>query len=188
MADRLYLSYWVRGFTEHNMLRHFERLLAMFPFSTQSRRASVLRIYALQFAEPPLLEKFFDQPAETALVIGSAREFQNVDCAYLLEGHWDLWQFDDSWRLTPSPVVVACFGPLFENDLADQLRVEFAADSDFLPQPQVANSKRKVRSNIKGLLRVAHELDNVLPVERRRLWSESGESFAERLQEALSQK
>jgi hypothetical protein len=186
MPDRLYLSYSVRGFTEHNMLRHFERLLGMFPFSTQSQRVPVLRIYALEFSEPPLLEKFFEQPAGVAAVVSSAKEFQNADCAYLLEGYWDLWQFNDSWRLTPSPVVLTCFGPLFQNDLADHLRVEFDADSDFLPEPQAPNSQSKVQSNIRGLLRLAHELDNALPVERRRLWTESGEDLVERLQAALS--
>ncbi|MCP5113820.1 MAG: hypothetical protein GY953_23555, partial [bacterium] len=46
MADRLFLSYCIRGYTEHNMLRHYERMLRAFPFSRLRPRAE-LRAYAL---------------------------------------------------------------------------------------------------------------------------------------------
>jgi hypothetical protein len=62
MADQLYLSYWLRGFSEGNMLRKFERLLRTFPFSTASTAATTLRIYAMEYAEPPLLEVSFASP------------------------------------------------------------------------------------------------------------------------------
>jgi hypothetical protein len=42
------------------------------------------------------------------------------------------------------------------------------------------------QSNIKSLLKLVHDLDDVLSVSKRRLWTESGENFAEKLQEALS--
>jgi hypothetical protein len=43
-----------------------------------------------------------------------------------------------------------------------------------------------VQSNIKSLLKLVHDLDDALPVETRRLWSESGENFSEKLHQALS--
>jgi hypothetical protein len=42
-------------------------------------------------------------------------------------------------------------------------------------------------SNIKSLLKLAHDLDNALTSSRRRLWTETGENFAERLQRALEE-
>ena len=42
-----------------------------------------------------------------------------------------------------------------------------------------------IQSNIKSLLKLVHDLDDALPVETRRLWSESGENFSEKLQQAL---
>ena len=36
MADRLFLSYTLRGFTGMNMLRHFEKMLRVFPFSPKN--------------------------------------------------------------------------------------------------------------------------------------------------------
>jgi hypothetical protein len=44
-----------------------------------------------------------------------------------------------------------------------------------------------VQSNIKSLLRLVHELDDILPVEKRLLSTESAVNFAERLQQVLSQ-
>ncbi len=187
MADRLYLSYWIRAYSEQTMLRHFEKLLRKFPFSTNSPTPLELRIYAPQFSEPPLIERLFDRlDQDVDAVIAAGREFQNADCGYIVEGHWDLWRYDAEWKLTPAPVSLACYGPLFENDLGDHLRIEFGNDADFLPQPDIPGSSRRVESNIRGLLRLAHELDETLPAENRRLWSESGENFAERIAEALS--
>ena len=184
MADQMYLSYWLRGFNAQNMLRHFDGVLRKFPFSTISPAGPLLRIYALEFAEPPLLERRFDWDCETDTVIKAAGEFRNADCGYLLDIYWDLWKFSDKWILTACPATISCFGPSFQNDLGDHLRIECGIDSDFLPDPGVPEDAGKIQSNIKGLLRLAHELDSSLPVETRRLWSESGEDFAEKLQAA----
>jgi hypothetical protein len=66
------------------------------------------------------------------------------------------------------------------------LEVEFGIDANFLPQPGLPDSPHMVESNIKSLLKLVHDLDDALPVETRRLWSESGENFAEKLHQALS--
>jgi hypothetical protein len=43
------------------------------------------------------------------------------------------------------------------------------------------------RSNIRSLLHLVRELDGALNAESRKLWTESGENFAERLQAALEE-
>ena len=182
MADLLYLSYWLRGFSEENMLRPLEQALLLFPFSAASGGVTTLRIYALEYAEPPLLETFYDVPPEVDAVIGAAAEFRAADCAYLAGGFWDLWQHNGGWRLTPAPVVLGCYGPRFENDLGDQVRIELGLDSHYLPSDGLPQSPTMVKSNIRSVLRLAHELDKALPVKKRRLWTESGEDLAERLQ------
>lgn len=186
MAEQLYLSYWLRNFNAENMLQHFEKLLRAFPFSALAQRSNVFRIYALDYTEPPLIEQRFEPFTDPAELIAAAREFLNPDCSYLLQGYWDLWQWEDEWKLMPSPVTLICHGPVFESDSGDHLRVEAGLDSHFLPQPQYPGGASKVQSNIQGLLRLAHELDDILPAENRRLWSESGENFAGRLQAALT--
>ncbi len=184
MPDQLVLSYWLRGHDEGAVLRHFEKLLRIFPFSTARPGISSLRIYALEEAEPPLVETPFDPEADVETVIRTAEEFRNADCGYLAGGHWDLWQLQGNWELLPSPVLLSCYGPLFQNGLGDHLRVELGDDSHFLPKNE-GMSAAKIRSNIQGLLRLARELDQVLPVEKRSLWAESGENFAAKLETEL---
>jgi len=185
MADWLYLSYWLRGFTEHNMLRQFEQMLRKFPFSRLWPRAQ-LRVYALEQAEPPIMEKEFAGPLELEAVVKAASEFRNADCAYLLEAAWDIWQFEQEWKLHPSNVIFSCYGPLFPSEFGEQLRIELGLETHFLPQAQLPGSLTTVRHNIRSLLHLVRDLDACLPVEKRKLWSESGENFAERLQASLA--
>ena len=95
MADQLYLSYWLRGFTANNMLRHFERMLRLFPFSPQQQGQSLLQVQPIDFGEPPLIEQALEPPVEIAAVLAMAREFQAADSAYKLETWWDLWHYDE---------------------------------------------------------------------------------------------
>ena len=186
MADQLYLSYWFHGYGEQNMLRHYEKALRLFPFSRLSRQASVLRIIPVSYNEPAAFERAYPPPFEIDPLLIAAREFQHADSCYRLESAWDLWQFEQDWRIAPSPVALCCFGPEFDSDGGENLRVEFGLDAQFLPQPDLPDSVRMVQSNIRSLLKLVHDLDDRLGPERRQLWSESGENFPEKLQEALS--
>ncbi|MCC7174550.1 MAG: hypothetical protein IT159_05080 [Bryobacterales bacterium] len=180
MADLLYLSYWLRGFGRGNELRWFGAALAKFPFSAAAGGITSLRVYALEQAEPPLLETCYSGGGADAIV-SAAAEFQSPDCAYLAGGCWDLWQQQDGWKLLPAPVSVCCYGPEFENEMGDHLRFELGLDSHFLPPAGEPQGAALVKSNIQSVLRLARELDQSLPVRGRRLWTESGEDFAARL-------
>jgi hypothetical protein len=185
MADQLYLSYWLNGFNEQNMLRHYEKLLRLFPYSRLAKSVSVLKIIPVSYSEPALFERAYPPPVPLDDVIAAAREFRHPDCLYQLETDWDLWQFKGDWEVQPSRVSLCCLGPAFEKDLGENLRIEFGVDSHFLPQPEFPNSAHMTQSNVKSLLKLVHDLDNALSVAKRQLWSESGENFAEKLQEAL---
>jgi hypothetical protein len=185
MADQLYLSYWLRNYSEQNMLRHYEKLLKLFPFSRLARQPSTFKVLAVDYNQPPMLEIPFPAPIPLEQVIAAAKDFQNADCCYRLESWWDLWQFDSKWELTPARVALSCFGPEFEKENDAHLDIEFGIDAHFLPQPEILDSLPMVQSNIKSLLKLVHDLDDALPVETRQLWSESGENFSEKLHQAL---
>lgn len=185
MAEQIYLSFWLRDYNPETLLGYFQRVLEGFPFSQQGPFAPTLKIYAMQYAEPPALEQRLAPDATPEAVVQMAREFFGQDCACLIEAHWDLWQYLQGWRLLPSPVLLCCHGPQFDSGLGDHLRIEAGLDTHFLPHPQVPGSVRKVQSNLQSLLRLARELADRLPVERRQLWTETGESFLEKLQAAL---
>ena len=187
MADQLYLSFWLNGFSEHNMLRHYEKLLKLFPVSRLARNPSLFKVIAVSYSEPAVFERAYTPPVHPEDVLAAAREFQHHDSLYQFDTWWDLWQYDGDWKLMPARVGLCCLGPGFENDLGDHLRVEFGIDSHFLPQPDLPDNYRMTQSNIKSLLKLVHDLDDALNVAKRKLWTESGENFAEKLQAQLTQ-
>src|SRR5579864_1694353 len=183
MSDRLYLSCWVQGFSDSNMLRHFGKMLEVFPFSKLDKRGPVLRVYAINYAEPPILERPFDPGAPVADMIAAARDFLQPDCCAEIEAAWDLWQHHEDWKLGPSGVALSCFGSAFERENDDHLRTDFGLDSKFLPSEEIEGSLRIQQSNLRSLLHLVSEVDKALLVERRLLWSESGANFAEVVEE-----
>jgi hypothetical protein len=185
MADQLFLSYTLRNYSQENMLRYYEKLLRLFPFSRLARNPSTFKVIPVDYTEPAVLEVPMPAPVTIDQVLAAAKDFENADSCYRLETWWDLWQFDAEWKLTPSRAALVCFGPEFAREDDSHLEIEFGIDAHFLPQPEVHGSLVTIQSNIKSLLKLVHDLDDALPVETRRLWSESGENFSEKLQQAL---
>ena len=160
------------------MLRYFEKLLSLFPFSQLTQRGPVLRVYAIERAEPPQMEREITKPVDTAALVMGAREFAHADSGIEVEAAWDLWQFDGEWKLGPASVTLVCQGPEFETEDGDHLRIEFGPDARFLPMEGVEGSLRMGQSNLRSLLHFVGEIEKNLPLENRRLWSESGRNFA----------
>jgi hypothetical protein len=185
MADHLYLSVWLRGFTAHNMLQHLDRALRRFPYSHFNPSAT-LRVYAIEMMEPPAMERRFHEVASSREVIDAAREFSNADCAYQVEAFWDMWQFDGDWKLDAAPITLTLHGPEFASDLGEQLVADFGLDCLYLPGEAGVKNLTALRSNIRSLLRFTEELASVLPVEKRLLWSDSEENLADVIEEALA--
>jgi hypothetical protein len=190
LADRLSLLLWLNtrtGQNPPNPFRRFEKLLRRFPFSKlafaapESRAESLVRVHAVNWAEPPLAEYSINGPPEVDEILRLAREFQQPDSAVQLETLWDLWgMIAGDWKLTPIPVSIWMFQEEFEREEGEDFRIDFGPEVRFLPQgPEDA---RIVKSNIQSLLQLVHDIEDALPVRERRLWSESGENFAEKLQ------
>jgi hypothetical protein len=193
--ERLFLSCWLRrtgnssGFDREKLFRQFGKMLELFPFSRLAARGPELRIYAIEHAEPPQFERdfpVFQGIAETVDdILAAAREFMEADCACEIDAAWDLWQFDRDWQLAPARVTLMCLGPEFGNEVGDQLRIEFGPDSQYLPDPEIEGSVRMGQSNLKSLIHLVHEIEMALDLERRQLWSESGENPVDLILQAL---
>jgi hypothetical protein len=196
MPDRLFLSCWLRpsaspnSFDREKLLRQFAKMLNTFPLSMLAARGPSVRIQAIERAEPPLIERDLPVTGDRAEtideVLAAAREFMQQDCMCEVDAAWDLWQFAGDWKLSASGVTLACFGPDFENEIGDQLRIELGLDTHFLPDPEILGSLRMGQSNLKSLLHLVHQLEGTLDLERRLLWSESGENPMDLISQALS--
>lgn len=193
MADQLFLSIWLDQHRRAGRIQQFEKLLRIFPFSQREQPQSVVSIHAIDPTEPPLLERPMNGPFDVSEIVAILGDYQGEDVAYTVESWWDLWQFDRDWKLAPSAVALSCFGAEFDSGTErnpaqqEDLRIEFGMDTHYLPRPDVPGSAKLVESNVKSLLRVVHELDLSLPVAKRRLETESGANFADRLQQMLSE-
>jgi hypothetical protein len=190
VTDQLYLSIWLARDSRAKRLKHFEKLLRLFPFSQRPQGQTTVSVQAVDSTEPPLLERPMNGPIDVEDVLETLHDYPGDDVAQRVESFWDLWQFiDNDWVLAPSRAALICQGPEFDNNTEqaihdqEQLRIEFGVDINYLPQPDVPGSARLTESNLRSLLRLVHELDSTLPVERRRLETESGENFADRLQQ-----
>ena len=119
MADSVYLSLWVRGFSEQTMLAAWAVALAEFPVSSLAPGIRELSVYPFHWAEAPVLERSFEegadlggsqdgpfqpQPAalpaakhaaDVAHVVALASEFLHDDYAYEAELNWDVWVSQD---------------------------------------------------------------------------------------------
>ena len=192
VTDQLFLSIWLQRPARPNRLRHFQKLLRLFPFSQREQPQSTVSVLAIDMTEPPLLERAVNGPIDLADIEGVFADYGGDDIAYQIESWWDLWQFEEDWRLKPARVMLSCFGPAFDNGTEgeagaqEDLRIDFGVDSNYLPEDGAPGGARMVESNIKSLLRLVHELESALPVARRRLETESGENFADRLHQALT--
>lgn len=187
MSDRLTLSCWLRNYNALSMIPQWEKLLSLFPFSKLSARSTVLRVYAVNLNEPIVFERAYAPPFAPADAVAIVREIQHEDCAYQLECAWDLMELgEQDWQMAPVNVSLWCFGPEFENDTTDHIRIEFGLEDTFLPQPDDDASIRASHTNLRSLMRLVEQVGAKLPVERKHLWSESGVNFAEKLQSALS--
>jgi hypothetical protein len=192
VTDHLFLSIWLDPENRDGRLRHFEELLRLFPFSAREQPQSVVSIHAIDTTEPVLLERPVNGPIDVSEVISIFRDYQGDDVAYRLESWWELWRFEEDWKLAPAAVALSCFGPEFDNGTDDQpseqedFRIEFGVDSNYLPRLELPGSARLIESNIKSLLRLVRDIESSLPVMKRRLETESGENFADRLQQILT--
>ena len=179
MGDPLFLSLWLRGYSQIALPLYLRKALSIFPYSTLAPK-SVLRIYALSLHEAPIFEEFIEGLPDPQAVAQQAQEFLHEDCAFQLETQWDLFQWNGGWELTPSRVLIEVYAPEFEGASGEHVRVDLGPVALYLPQPQ-SDQLRPVQSNIRSLLRLTQDLEEELSVDRRLLWSDEEENFAERL-------
>ena len=191
MTDQLFLSIWLDRHVRSNRLKQFRSLLRLFPFSQRDQPQTTISIQAIDTTEPTLLERAINGPVDIEDVESTFVDYSGDDLAYEVESWWDLWQFDGDWALRPARVILSCFNAEFDNGTErasveqEDLRIDFGIDTHYLPMPEVQGSARMVESNVKSLLRLVHQIESTLPVANRRLETESGENFADRLQQLL---
>ncbi|RRA49210.1 hypothetical protein [Acidipila sp. EB88] len=213
MADQLFLSLWYPDFRSAalapallGVLRQFA-LIGSVTGDTPLIRA--VTVYPLAWSETPVYTRIYDidkpglgdietEQAQPHVAVPAAMEPQHDDFAYEFEAEWLLWQpqlqggLDPVWRRAPARFSVVGLGPEFDEQAYEtngQIRIGFGIDTPFL-QEEVdldAQASAHVRENVAQLVLLVHSIEKNCGISTRLLWSESGESLAEKLIARLQQ-
>ena len=206
MADQLFLSLWYPNFRTAalgpailGVLRQFALIGSVTGETPLIQAASA---YPIQWSETPVYNRVYledeAEQAQPAYAIPEAMTQLHDDFAYEFEIEWQLWQpetvgnLDPIWRQSPSRVRVVGFGPEFDEaafETNGQIRIGFGLDTPFL-QEEVeldAEAAAKVRENVAQLVSLVRAIEKNCGISTRLLWSESGESLAEKLIARLQQ-
>lgn len=196
MPDLLYLSLWLKKHDTESVLAALGKVLEAFPFSQFFPGVRTVSVRALDWSEPPALEEEFAEGAEIAYALDLAAEFHHSDCAYEIIAFWDLWEFRHNggpagWRQAPRAVRFFAYGPEFADRGHERghLELDLGLDTPFLVEDAPAgfapDYRGPIQANIRKLLELVRGLSRHLDVEKRLLWTESGENFAQKIERSF---
>jgi hypothetical protein len=125
MANHAYAAVWCPAFGADVQLERLEQFLSTVPFAATRPGFTGLVIRAVSPAETPLIEPDLRaSPADAAAIVEVAREFQNGDCAYEVQAHWDLWAFgsaSEKFVSQPELVEIFCHGEEYDDGVWKEL-------------------------------------------------------------------
>lgn len=148
--------------------------------------------------------------------VEEALELLHEDYAYEFQIGWSLWELETAgahgvdepasvppsdtaarggparWARVTRLVRVTGFGPLFDEGAYEQdghIRIDFGSDAPFLEEEAELNSDaaRHMAENVRQLVDLTSAVETVSGATARILWSELGESLAQRLAARLNQ-
>jgi hypothetical protein len=196
VADQLYLSLWFPNFRLAALAPAIVGVLHQVASAGGASAVTAAAVYPISWNETPVYQRIYDEEegdaAKPELAVTEAMEMLHEDYAYEFEVKWNLWApetaggLDPIWREEPRPLRVIGFGPDFDEGSYEQnghIRIDFGTDAAFLQEdvtlePEAASH---VQQNVQKLIDVTQTIQNNLAVSSRLLWSESGESLAEKL-------
>jgi hypothetical protein len=196
VADQLYLSLWFPNFRLAALAPAIVGVLHQVASAGGASTVTAAAVYPISWNESPVYQRLYDEEdgeaAKPELAVTEAMEMLHEDYAYEFEVKWNLWVpetvggLDTIWREEPRSLRVIGFGPDFDEGSYEQnghIRIDFGTDAAFLQEevtlePEAATH---VQQNVQKLIDVTQAIQNNLAVSSRLLWSESGESLAEKL-------
>jgi hypothetical protein len=196
VADQLYLSLWFPNFRLAALGPAIVGVLRQLASAGSASTVAAAAVYPISWNEAPVYQRIYDEDegeaSQPESAVAEAMEMLHEDCAYEFEVKWDLWVpetgggLDTIWRQEPRSLRVIGFGPEFDEGSYEQnghIRIDFGADSPFLQEDVTLGPEAAahVQQNVQKLIDVTNAIQNNLAVSSRLLWSESGESLAEKL-------
>lgn len=199
MADQLYLSLWYPNFRLTALPDALERVMDLFGTVAGSSRVRAAAVYPISWNETPVYQRVYDEEHEPDAeasqprqAIPAAMEMLHDDYAYEFELLWELWTpesgggLDPVWKKEPAVVRVIGYGPQFDEGAYEQnghIRVDFGPDTPFLQEDMDLGEEgaEHVKQNVQMLVDFTNAVQEHGGISTRLLWSESGETLAQKL-------
>jgi hypothetical protein len=212
MSDTLYLSLWYPNLRLAGLPDKLTAVLGAFATHGGEKRVYSATVWPVSWSESPVFQQIYGRRigaadagndgtvelgAEPRLAVEEALEMLHDDYAYEFQIGWSLWELeanaglDARWTREPRLVRVVGFGPLFDEGTYEadgHIRIDFGSDAPFLEEDLELDSvaARHVEENVRQLVELTAAVEKASGATARILWSELGESLAERLAARLS--
>jgi hypothetical protein len=212
MSDTLYLSLW---YPNLRVAALADKLVAVLEtFAAHGGEAGVYgaTVWPVSWRETPVFQRVWGRSGAQAAkgiepreAVEQTLELLHDDFAYEFQIGWSLWEIeagaapesgpdaslDTRWVRAPRLVRVTGFGPLFDEGAYEQdghIRVDFGSDTPFLEEDLELDSvaARHVEENVRQLVELTAAIEKQSGATARLLWSELGESLAQRLAARLA--
>lgn len=202
MSDTLYLSLWYPNFRTAELADKLVAVLGAFQKHGGDARVHSATVWPVDWSESPVFQRIYGrhlQPgqhtptgAEPREAVEEALTNFHDDFAFEFQIGWTLWEpevagdLDTLWRREERLVRVVGYGPEFDNGAYESdghIRVDLGSDMAFLEEDLELDrdGAAHVAENIVTLVALAGALEKESGATARLLWSELGESLAERL-------
>jgi hypothetical protein len=199
MADQLYLSLWYPNFRLIALPAALEKVMELFGTVAGSSRVRAAAAYPISWNETPVYQRVYDEEHEPDIeaslprqAISAAAEMLHEDFAYEFELIWELWVpesgggLDAIWKKEPAVVRIIGYGPEFDEGAYEQnghIRIDFGPDTPFLQEEVTLDEEAaaRVKENVQMLVDFTSAVQQHGGISTRLLWSESGESLAQKL-------
>lgn len=202
MADTLYLSLWYPNLRLEALPDKLAAVLGAFAAHGGESAVYAATAWPVSWSEAPVFQRVWgraDTGVEPRQAVAEALELLHDDYAYEFQIGWSLWELeaggtgpraeanpDPRWAREPRLVRVTGFGPLFEEGAYEQdghIRVDFGSDAPFLEEGADLDETgaRHIEENVRQLVELTQAIEQASGATARLLWSELGESLAQRL-------
>jgi hypothetical protein len=196
MSDTLYLSLWYPNLRLAAIPDKLTAVLGVFAKHGGEGRVYSATVWPVSWSESPVFQMVYgrgERGLEPKQAVEEATELLHEDYAYEFQIGWSLWEaepssagLDTRWAREERLVRVTGFGPLFEEGAYEQdghIRIDFGSDAAFLDEDIEldAAAARHVEENVRQLVELTGALEKESGATARLLWSELGESLAQRL-------
>jgi hypothetical protein len=200
MADALYLSLWYPNLRLASLGDKLTAVLGEFGKHGGQPLVYSSTVWPVSWHEAPVFQRVYgravqpssgDGPAqlgaEPRVAVDDALGLLHDDYAYEFQIGWSLWELElASWVSSQRLVRVTGFGPLFDEGAYEQeghIRIDFGDDAPFLEEETEldSNAARLIGENVRHLVDLTNAVEKASGATARLLWSELGESLAQRL-------